>query len=418
LRRQARGITLDFAELSDPGLDPTKQTNEDCSGEAVTPLGHVAVVCDGMGGHAGGREASRAAVDTILETLGQAGPDEPPQQAVSDAIRAAGRAVHALGGTAPRDLRPGSTCVLALVSERGLLVAHVGDSRAHLLRGESVIRLTRDHSLVQQMLDAGVLTPEDAVGHPEANRITRALGMTAQVEPESSPEWLALRPGDVVLLASDGLTDLVEDRELGMLTRTHAPAGLETVCQKLVELANLRGGHDNITVQLVRVVELPRGHGTVLLDPVGHITPTSPGVAPGGRGAKTLPDRAVWSGPLPTVLDDPPSSARERATLPGPAPPAIGIAPRPPDTPTLPKPARRRGRLWALGFGGLLLAALGAWWWLTRGGEEETIPAPEPKVSGTGPAPTPQASEPCEVPGLEAPSASARSAEPGAAERR
>jgi hypothetical protein len=182
-----------------------------------------------------------------------------------------------------------------------------------------------------------------------------------------------------------------------------------------VELANLRGGHDNMTVQLVRVVELPRGHGTVLLD---QTTPTAPGGASGGGGAKTLPDRVVWSGPLPTVLEDSTLSMRERATLPGPALPAIGIAPRPPDTPVLPKPARRRGRLWALGFGGLLCAALGAWWWLTRGGEEETIPAPEPKASQTQPAPSAQGSEPCEVPCLEAPPGSVRSAEPGAAEER
>jgi hypothetical protein len=172
----------------------------------------------------------------------------------------------------------------------------------------------------------------------------------------------------------------------------------------------LRGGHDNITVQLVRVVELPRGHGTVLLEQASPTTPTAP-----GRGAKTQPD-VGWSGPLPTVLDEGPLSSRERATLPGPAPPAIGIAPRPPESPPVPKPARRHGWLWTLGLGGLVLVALGAWWWLTRGEQEETIPAPEPKASRAEPAPNPQASEPCEVPGIGP--APVRSAEPGSTQPR
>jgi PPM family protein phosphatase len=410
LRRLARGVTLDFAELSDPGLDATKQVNEDSSGAAITPLGHVAVVCDGMGGHAGGREASRVAVDTILDSLGRADSEEAPEQAVTDAIRVAGRAVHALGGTAPRDLRPGSTCVLALISEKGLMVAHVGDSRAYLLRGESVIRLTRDHSLVQQMLDAGVLAPEDAAGHPEANRITRALGMTAQVEPEASPEWLPLRPGDVVLLSSDGLTDLIEDRELGMLNRQHSPAGLEVVCRELVELANLRGGHDNITVQLVRVVEVPGGHGTIVLGRSGHAAPTAPGDAAVSPRLKTLPDVAIHA--LPTLLDEPTLPIQERATIPGPPPAALGPAPQIPELLPPARPSRRMGRLWVIGLGMLALAGLAVWWWLGQSTDEESIPAPEPKASRTHTAPSPPASEPCEVPGQGVPTTPAQSGAP------
>jgi serine/threonine protein phosphatase PrpC len=164
-----------------------------------------------MGGHTGGREASETAIRTILEHVRAAPPGDPAPRVLEAAIAAAGRAVHAVGGTAPQELRPGSTCVALLVNEDGTDVAHVGDSRAYLVRPGAIQRLTRDHSMVQQMVDAGVLAPEDAAHHPEANKITRALGMSAEVEVELAPEPVPLAKGDTLLLATDGLTDLVTD---------------------------------------------------------------------------------------------------------------------------------------------------------------------------------------------------------------
>jgi PPM family protein phosphatase len=148
MRRSARGVVVDFAELSDPGRDPTKQINEDACAYAETFHGHLAVVCDGMGGHAGGRQASETAIGTILEQARQADQDQLPGQVLKNAIQVAGRAVYEVGGNAPQELRPGSTCVALLIHEQGADVAHVGDSRAYRVRAGTVQRLTRDHSMV------------------------------------------------------------------------------------------------------------------------------------------------------------------------------------------------------------------------------------------------------------------------------
>jgi serine/threonine protein phosphatase PrpC len=417
LRHRTHGVVLDFAGQTDPGLDPNKQDNEDSSGMALTPFGFVAAVCDGMGGHASGKEASETAVRSILESLQHASPDCPPANAITEAIQSAGRSVHALGGTAPRDLRPGSTCVLSLVSDRGLLVAHVGDSRALLLRNQSVVRLTRDHSLVQQMVDAGMLGPEAALDHPDANRITRALGMTPEVQPELLPEWVLLMPGDTVVLASDGLTDVVEDRELLALTVAHASAGLDVVCAKLVELANSRGGPDNITVQLVGVVETP-SHATLRLEGSSHSAPTAPGMglassSTSGQALPTLPALGVRLGVGPTVVDIRESvPSPERTTLPDPTAPSRGRLS--PPTPAGPSPERRQGHgTWLVVLG--LLGSLGAAaWWFLRGHDEEAIPLPEPDLrpSTTHSAAPTEATDAREPPGMPAPDESSRPLRP------
>ncbi len=256
---QASGFRLkiDFAQASDPGRDPNKQVNEDSCGYAETRFGHLAVLCDGMGGHYGGKEASRTAITTIFEMFEQMPSTMPPGHALKSSIEEAGRRVYLLGGPPENRTRPGSTVVAMLLHDRGLEVAHVGDSRAYIIRSNQIYPLTRDHSMVQGMIDAGMLTEESAMGHPDSNKITRALGMRPDVDVELRPEAMELFAGDVLLQSSDGLTDLALGRDILGATRQALASGtVEHACNTLVKLANDRGGHDNITVQMVRVTEV------------------------------------------------------------------------------------------------------------------------------------------------------------------
>ena len=270
MRRTARSVVVDFAELTDPGLDPTKQVNEDASGFVCTQRGHLAVVCDGMGGHVGGREASQLAVRTILERFQAASEHGSTPNLLDSAIQAANLAVHRMGGNAPIEARPGATCVAVILADTGALIAHVGDSRALLVRGDGVYPLTRDHSMVQQLVDAGVIAPHEAANHPDANRITRALGMNARVQVELAPTWQPIRAGDVLLLVTDGVTDLLPAHELRDVVRQQIALGPAVVCEEVIGRANARGGHDNATVQVLQVIRAPeRRERTTLAAPPG-----------------------------------------------------------------------------------------------------------------------------------------------------
>src|SRR5690606_21337175 len=147
----------------------------------------------------------------------------------------------------------GSTAVVLTLAGREALIAHVGDSRAYRLRGGALERLTRDHSVVAALVAAGAIRPEHAERHPDANRITRALGISQELEPELSAP-LFVSPGDVFALCTDGLSDLVSDAEIAeILGKGESP---EASCKELVDLANARGGHDNVTVAIARVLEV------------------------------------------------------------------------------------------------------------------------------------------------------------------
>ncbi len=241
--------SLDCGMRSHPGRDPEKQVNEDAGFHRMTPLGYLAVVCDGMGGHAGGQEASNLAAETIARELDRASPHDDVKDVLRRSIELANAAVHALGHATPR-ARPGSTVVAIVASDAGVDVAHVGDSRVYRVHGTSIEPVTRDHSAVQQLVDAGLLTYEQAKVHPEANKITRALGMAESVEVEVAPRALPYAPGDTFVLCSDGLSDLVEPRDILGIVTQGAP---QQAAGQLVELANARGGHDNITAVVLRL---------------------------------------------------------------------------------------------------------------------------------------------------------------------
>jgi len=266
---------IEFAERTHPGRDPSKQVNEDACGHRETPLGHLLVVCDGMGGHEGGREASNTGLQTIFEIFEKVTPNDPrgPGRVLREAIEEANRRVFALPvSEAAGAARPGATVVAVLHHPGGTEIAHAGDSRCYLLHGEGIVQLTKDHSMVQQMVDAHLLTPEQAAVHPDANRISRALGMKPEVEVELRPQPVAHVVGDVFVLCSDGLSDLVGPADI--LRIATGPAA-QAVGQ-LVDLANARGGHDNITVQVLRARESAQVAPQALAPTVVDTSPPPP----------------------------------------------------------------------------------------------------------------------------------------------
>lgn len=307
----AADLELDLYCLSDPGREPTKQVNEDAARLERTRFGQLALVCDGMGGHAHGQAASQAAVNAVVGYLEQAPANDPPGLALVRAIQTANHAVYLQGTGSAAEGRPGSTCVAVLLHEGGAEFAHVGDSRAYLIRGGRIHRMTRDHSVVQQMMDSGLLSEQQALEHPDSNRITRALGMAPNVEVELRPGPSAISTGDAFVLASDGLTDLVTDQELLGIYTNRSGEGLETAARALVDTANLRGGHDNITVILIRVKRAP-------LPVKETLHPSDPSNL---EGLKTVVDPAAQ----PTQIDSPKpgqhATAVDESTYPGTPPP-------------------------------------------------------------------------------------------------
>jgi protein phosphatase len=227
---------------SDPGLK--RATNQDrVYGEA--PL---FVVADGMGGHAGGEVAAAIAVDTFRERASlcrQSEPSEALHTLVTDAnarIWKRGQEQSELSGM-------GTTVTAALVHDDAVTLAHVGDSRAYRLRGGALEQLTEDHSYVAELVRLGALTPEEAERHPHRSRVSRALGIAEDVEPDITTH--VAEDGDIYILCSDGLSKMISD-DLLRETIVTEPR-LEAATEKLIALANQRGGEDNITVCLFRL---------------------------------------------------------------------------------------------------------------------------------------------------------------------
>lgn len=240
---------LEIAVRTDPGRDPDKQVNEDSSLQKETALGLLAIVCDGMGGHAGGKEASELAIETIAEIVVAAPSVTSAPVALSRAIEEANARIWAMP-TAEAGYRPGSTVVAMLIHEGGAEVAHVGDSRLYLVHAGAISQVTRDHSMVQEMVDRNLIRAEDAAKHPDANKILRALGIAKEVEVDLRADPIAYVTGDVFILCSDGLSDLVEPAEILQIAGSQPPA---QAAGQLVDLANARGGHDNITAMVIRM---------------------------------------------------------------------------------------------------------------------------------------------------------------------
>lgn len=209
-----------------------------------------AIVCDGMGGQSGGHIASDMACTIVSQRLMDGSQRILEGSGIRDlmveAISEANIEVYKRSNTEPGCKGMGTTIVLAIVSGEHMYLAHIGDSRAYLYSGGQLHQLTRDHSLVQELRDQGKISDAEMKNHPNKNMITRAVGVNLMVDIdylELTPE-----PGSKLLLCSDGLTNMVPDGEIAEVLR--AQSG-DTVCGRLVALANANGGSDNITVALI-----------------------------------------------------------------------------------------------------------------------------------------------------------------------
>ena len=258
---------LPAASLTDPGR--VRDHNEDCI-ESRPEIG-LYVLADGMGGYNAGEVASGMATSLISEGLVEAwnpraverlARDEAKglaERLIREQIERANAAIFTTSQNNPECAGMGTTLVMSLFYDNFVAVAHIGDSRLYRLRGESMEQVTRDHSLLQEQLDSGLITPEEAKLSQNKNLVTRALGIDPGVEPEIHVH--EAQPDDLYLLCSDGLSDMVEDEEI-RLTLITLKSNPSLTVQQLVQMANDNGGKDNVSVILVRVLReypAPRG---------------------------------------------------------------------------------------------------------------------------------------------------------------
>jgi serine/threonine protein phosphatase PrpC len=210
--------------------------------------GRMAVVADGMGGYEGGQEASRMAVDAMLKVYREF-PGEP-QQALIEGLQAAHEEIRQHGLTHPELRGMGTTCTAAAIANDSLYFVHVGDTRLYLIRDGRILQVTRDHSYVGRLVEAGMISREEAETHPQRNILTAAVGTNPELIMDSSGQPEPLRAKDVLLLCSDGLWGVVHDAELLAAVEKHTAEGAG---RELIELARGRGGPDNITVSILRL---------------------------------------------------------------------------------------------------------------------------------------------------------------------
>ena len=210
--------------------------------------GHLFAVADGMGGHAAGEVASRLAIETLFRDY-YTSPWRDPEANLTAAIGAANQRIFAQAATNPEMNGMGTTLVAALYLPERWLIANVGDSRAYLFRNGRIRQVTEDHSWVAEQARSGILSAEEAAHHPLRNVITRSLGNEERVQPDVYP--LNARPEDILLLCSDGLSNLVSEKEMTGILKSYP---LDEAAEKLLALALERGASDNVTLILVKLV--------------------------------------------------------------------------------------------------------------------------------------------------------------------
>lgn len=238
---------LQIALLTDRGLERAR--NEDsCFAKAESELG-LLVVADGMGGHQAGNIASSLAVsaaENFWEGLDRSASlaAAESRQAVRGLIIEANKAVIAQSLNYPSRRGMGTTITAGLLCGSRLTIGHVGDSRAYMINNESIKLLTKDHSLLEELIDSGEVRPEEGQNHPQRHVLTRAVGITEDLEVDIFEQ--ELEKGSTILFCTDGLTNLVDDDEI--LTECLEQPDPQKLAEKLIAVAKARGGHDNITV--------------------------------------------------------------------------------------------------------------------------------------------------------------------------
>lgn len=241
---------------SDRGMK--REQNEDCHAvwipedpDELARRGALLIVADGMGGSRAGEVASRIATDTVMDAY-RGADSNPPDEILRASIEEANARIHESSLSNPDHGGMGTTCTACVVRDGDLFIGHVGDSRAYLVRRGDIRQLTDDHSLVAQLVRDHQITAEQARVDPRRNVVTRSVGVAEHIEVDARREG-PLRTGDTVVLCSDGLSGVVEDREIAEVA---SKSSLDGSCKKLIELANSRGGPDNITVIIARLEDL------------------------------------------------------------------------------------------------------------------------------------------------------------------
>ncbi len=225
-----------------------RKINQDCVYASVEPVGNLPnlfIVADGMGGHKAGDFASRFAVNAVRESI-DASQETNPIKLIRDAIELANRGILRESDEHEEMRGMGTTIVVTTIIDRYAYTANVGDSRLYLL-GDTLNQITKDHSLVEEMVRLGEITEAEARNHPDKNIITRAVGATSNVDIDFFD--YKVRPGGIILMCSDGLSNMVEDEEIRRILRR--TISIEEKARVLVETANENGGKDNIAVILV-----------------------------------------------------------------------------------------------------------------------------------------------------------------------
>lgn len=250
---------LEIVVRTDPGM--VRGHNEDAV--FANPNLGLAILADGMGGYNAGEVASGMATMLLSTEMESAFSARAPHAAdgatgqpfahscILDKVALTNSAILNTAESQPHYAGMGTTLVLALFYDNKVTVAHIGDSRLYRLRGEDFSVITRDHSLLQEQIDSGMILAEDARYSQNKNLVTRALGVDPVVETEIHDH--AVQPGDIYLLCSDGLNDMVEDEEIH-LTLHMLAANLELAATQLIQMANDNGGRDNVSVILVKVL--------------------------------------------------------------------------------------------------------------------------------------------------------------------
>ena len=246
---ESRGASKEAFSISDVGCE--RELNEDRF-DAINSASAINwVVCDGMGGVAGGEFAAQLAIDAMTRVLSETPAGMPNVDALTSAVREANRVI-VLRRRNKDFASMGTTVVAARFDGSELVISSIGDSRAYLIRDGAVQQLTVDHTYVQTLVDEGKIQPEDALNHPEAHVLTQCLGAEPNVEVPSERFWLwpteSGEDGDTLLLCSDGLYSLVPEAEIGAIVSGSSP---QEACEQLVQLACSRGGYDNVTMTII-----------------------------------------------------------------------------------------------------------------------------------------------------------------------
>ena len=313
----SKRLLVDVGSLSDPGQ--VRELNEDYFGtpetmeislDLVEKKGRLYAVADGMGGHAAGEVASRQAISTLFKEY-YTSPSAEIIKRMEEAIEAANVEVYAQASSDRAKAGMGTTLVAAVLQGDDLYVANVGDSRAYLVREQSIEQVTRDHSWVNEQVQAGIITEQEAREHLYRNIITRSLGTKPGVDIDFFQR--KVQPGDVLVLCCDGLSNEVKEDEIAHIVSTNSA---QESAQALIDLANQRGGPDNITAIVVRIGEVIKRPLPVLL------------LAIGGGLAVILIAAAIYfgGGPVRALLATPTATSTATSTL--------TATPRPTYTPT------------------------------------------------------------------------------------